>query len=457
MASSALLIGSCGTHQLKVESKSETQKKSISSTDNTPESDLNRNQMTFRSLASEANEALCSAISNYSLSEKPLSPFNITSDYPLCVPYWSKYKVDIKKFNVCGSNESSSSPNFQAKTRARLESRGFSAIGVDSRDARIEEIKNQKKKEITEKFELVRKQVSEVCCQKNDKCKAAMRKVDFEFCEASLATDTPDKCTFDADFELPEDQIKSMWASFRKYYQSIESSNSENTIVAIKSIIDPLFENSRGEFNAVFEGVITSDIPLSGKVILSPYVRVQNVSDPMANEDRFIENISHEIIHSCEIVKAQQMVLNGENNPKIALSATERLQRGYIQTTKKCETTSEIRQYHRELWSEVGESPELAKCVESVVDEAADSRNANSSEYCKGACHSIMLVESFSQAMELILFDRSREPTVYPIKACYELLDENHPLNVKILECVARHSNRFRSNFNSVFKCSEPS
>lgn len=372
----------------------------------------------------------CSLIKNY--------PGKQMSDNPLCEEYWKNSKTSKVQLNSCNTNKDRFSKGHIPESQNSMQNMGLQALTNRTSNKDERSLNKKKMAEIETEAREVMNGVADSCCGKNQDCIKSMKSIEVKFCIPPKNPNEPDPCTNDAYYTLTTQQVSQLKNSLYKNYV-VNNMESSKEAQEVRRIVSMLYNESDSSLLKDLKSSFIS-LPIAGRVVFSPYVSEMTT----ANTRKAVA--THEFFHACDILKAQQKLFNEQKDMGVVLQNIRRVQNIL---SNDCKIDESLKSSYRNLWSEIGETTELSKCIEQLAN---DSTKANSISFCADACPSRILAEGFAHAAAMIVADSEASKQLYPI-GCYQPSDKFHPLTADLIECVAQHSPRFKKNFKSTYNC----
>lgn len=372
----------------------------------------------------------CTIIKNY--------PGKQTSDNPLCEEYWKHSKTSKSNLNSCNTNKDRFSEGHIPESQNSMQNMGLQTLTNRTNNKDERSLNKKKMAEIESEAREVMDSVASSCCTKDQACIKNMKSIEIKFCTPPTNPNEPDPCTNEAYYTLKDQQISQLKNSMYKKYVANNMENSKDA-QEVRRIVSMLYNESDSSLLKDLKSSFIS-LPIAGRVVFSPYV------SEMATANIRKAVATHEFFHACDMVKAQNKLFNEQNDMKIVLQNIRRI---HNFLSNDCKLDESIKSSYQNLWSEMGESTELAKCIEQL---ATDSTKLNSKSFCSDACPSRILAEGFAHAASLIVATGEVSKQLYPA-GCHSPSDKLHPLTADLIECVAQHSPRFKKIFKSTYNC----
>lgn len=376
----------------------------------------------------------CDAINEYPRPENVALAFLGGPENKMCSHYFRTYNFNRSDLNFCEKPQSRYNEAHTPLSEEQMAGKGQVSIFK----SKGEELKKQQQ-DVFRLAEKAKHEVAFSCCKKDIACYKSMLGVKVSICEPPDDPNVPDYCSDDATYQVSIGQRVEIFATIQENYSSSKHVNQNDEIKKIKERIDPSFGSFTGKLVTNLARS-NGSYPVSGEVVLSPY----------SGQSNSVASLNHEFNHACDYIKAQQLAINGEEKPKEAYWATERLVASFFNTEDRCKDSTEVKEYFRTLWTNLGESKDLALCLEKNIESTSEPGKPR---YCKKLCKGVQLLESFGVAREIASLNEHSLSSIYPAKACFGVLDERHPMHMDVLECLAQYSPSFNKQFKRVFNC----
>lgn len=394
----------------------------------------------------------CAAINTYPRPNNMSLAINGGKESPLCLEHLKGLNRKKSDMNSCSTKSDRYSLTHVASTQADMTSRGFYSLTTQYDDKNIETIRKKKSEEIFNLADRIRSQVAVSCCGRdNISCISDMVRVNVELCAPPSDPNEPDPCTDEAYYSLPQAQLYDMWSTFDKTLTRELSAKSKSAkLEAARAVLNSLYDQYWNHFLTAWYGS-GEKVPVPGKVVLPPYFKLKESAE-LYGDSTVNSTLEHEFYHACDYIKAQQKVLAGLQKPDEAYAAIKRLEAQFLSWGDACQASLERKEYFRNLWTEQGETKDLAICLEQVTENTQKQDRAG---YCQGACLGSYLFEAYAQMSTLLAYNESTYPATYPITACFGNQDSHHPASLDVFECAAQFSEKFRKQFKKVLRCGD--
>lgn len=413
----------------------------------------------------------CRAINGYPRPNSTPLAMDGGPETELCSHHWQADGINLRQMgNQCKSQLDRFSSNYVPPSVKDMAAQGFTSVvpvpptttapahstsppvlSPSTKSPPVQEL-IEKRKVIFARAKQLQAKVASACCNGDPECQKSFTRLEISMCEPPKNPNAEDPCARGAGHTIPALQSSQMWNHLYLHYFKDSTRAQTAQLEPIREVIQSFYTPLRtlNQIPYAMAGA-TIPLPVPGKITLSPYVRLKKTEN-IYYQDTWQSTVVHELFHACDIIKAQQNALS-DQDPVRALAGLTRLRRSYLSTEEgRCTLKPPSTTHMRLLWKSLGESEDLALCLEKVLDHTTQPQHLN---FCKDTCHNYYQHELFAQAAEVLFLEEDLFPSAYPLKSCFGFQDIEHPLGVNVLECLAQNSATFRRNFKKVFRCDQ--
>ncbi len=368
--------------------------------------------------ASARGAAVCQALAGYPRPADTKMAFETGELAPICQPFVNRTRASL---DMCGDKSKdpyasgttqdivdvhshATRANFSWPTRTEMYKRGQINVITDPKGEPL-------RKDLEAHAERVRNETTDLCCNGDEKCEAAMKQVQVQICKPSVGENDPDSCVYGGVYQVPAEEF------------ALASTRLKKT-------------ESGGTFS-----------PATGNITLSSYVSATKGSESVDSV------IRHEFGHACSMVKMQlsaaspfwQKLVDKEQRGR-----ADRARQWVDEVRNRCVSTAKLPEAYNDFWESIGESKEFASCIYKLADL---NQKQVIDRTCDKLCPGHYLEEAVGITFSLLTGDLSGEAgAVFP-NTCNHVRDAQHPMVSDVMDCLTQHSPRFRDKLRKQYSC----
>lgn len=364
--------------------------------------------------------AVCEALAGYPKPANTKMAFETGQIAPICQPFVSRTRASL---DMCGDKNKDpyasgttvdahdghvhshvTRSNFTWPTRTEMYKRGQINVITDPKGEPL-------RQGLVAHAEKVRQETTALCCNGDERCEDAMKKVQVQVCKPSVGENDPDSCVYGGVYQVPAEEFGQASTRLKK-------------------------EEAGGTFS-----------PATGNITLSSYVSADHGSESVDSV------IRHEFGHACSMVKMQlsaaspfwQKLVDQDQRAK-----ADRARQWVDDVRNRCDAKAKLPEAYNDFFESIGETREFSACIYKLAEM---NQKQQVDRTCDKLCPGHYMEEAVGITFSLLTGDLSgKVGAVFP-NTCNHVRDAQHPMVSDVMDCLTQHSPRFRAKLRDQYSC----
>lgn len=278
----------------------------------------------------------------------------------------------------------------------------------------------------------IKDESADFCCGTDRECRDSLARNEISLCRSVAGEDEPDRCAFGGSYDVPGRAYRSLFG----HLLGIHAGEAALRALVVAGPFRPAVAARTGA-----DGTEGAMYPMPGKITLTNYV------DRKKGIAALEPTLRHELGHACVMTRMQLSAARGGSEDGRARA--ERALRWLNSVKRRCLPTAALPDAYDDFWEDLGEDRGLSRCLTKIAELNRDGKVDGK---CAGLCPGHYLEEATGIAFSLLTGPVRGPGSVFPA-TCSHIRDVQHPMVADVVECLGRHSPRFRAKTAAAYGC----